>query len=112
LPLRLLRWLRLVPREGLGTVRRAIFLTLLAWCPIVLWAAATGRLQDRSSESLLAHHGVNVRCLIAIPLLVLAEPALQRMAQRITRLLISGGLVDTGPDSTFTRLANDMRSSP
>ena len=43
-PLRWLRRLHLVPADGLGARRRALFLALLTWLPIVAWAMLTGRL--------------------------------------------------------------------
>lgn len=77
LPLRFWRGLHLVPDDKLGAVRRAVFLALLTWLPIVVWAFATGRIPGSDpSESLLQHYGVHVRCLFVIPLLILAEPML------------------------------------
>lgn len=47
--------------------------------PIAAWALLSGRISDAASgESLLRHYGVHVRCLVVIPLLILAEPMLQR----------------------------------
>ena len=39
LPLRWFRRLRLAPREGLGTGRRALFFAALTWLPIAVWSA-------------------------------------------------------------------------
>ena len=88
LPLRWLRRLHLAPDDGLGAGRRALALALLTWLPIAAWALATGRLggsggADDAGESLLRHYGVHVRCLLVIPLLVLAEPMLHRAARAI-----------------------------
>jgi hypothetical protein len=84
-PLRWLRRLHLAPRQGLGAGRRALGLALLTWLPIAVWALATGRVGslDDSGESLLRHYGVHVRCLLVIPLLILAEPMLHRAARAI-----------------------------
>jgi hypothetical protein len=74
-PLRWLRRLHLAPDDGLGAGRRALALAL-----------ATGHVggdADDSGESLLRHYGVHVRCLLVIPLLVLAEPMLHRAARAI-----------------------------
>lgn len=81
-PLRWLRRLHLAPRQGPGSGRRALGLALLTWLPIAVWAGATGRVGslDDSGESLLRHYGVHVRCLLVIPLLILAEPMLHRAA--------------------------------
>jgi hypothetical protein len=88
-PLRWLRRLHLAPDEGLGAVRRALGLALLTWLPIAAWALATGRLgsPDDSGESLLRHYGVHVRCLLVIPLLILAEPMLHGAARAIAARL-------------------------
>jgi len=110
LPLRWFRRLRLVPANGLGTVRRAAFLALLTWLPIVVWAAATGRLlNDATGEQLLQHYGVHVRCLVAIPLFVLAEAALHKAAVRIVSQFIDGGLIGPGARERFDAVLRDMR---
>lgn len=85
-PLRWLRRLHLAPDDGLGAGRRALGLALLTWLPIAVWALGTGRVgggADDAAESLLRHYGVHVRCLLVIPLLVLAEPMLHGAAQAI-----------------------------
>ncbi len=80
-PLRWLRQLHLAPEHGVGAVRRAVFFALLTWLPIALWAFLAGRLLDAGTgEPLLQHYGVHVRCLLAIPLLVLAEAAMHSTA--------------------------------
>ena len=94
LPLRWFRRLRIVPAGELGTGRRAVLLALLTWVPIVAWAAIAGRLlQVDAGEPLLQHYGVHVRCLLAIPLLVLAEAALHRAAQPLAAQFVSSGIV-------------------
>ena len=110
LPLRWLRRLRLVPANGLGAGRRAIFLALVTWLPIVIWGAASGRLwNDATGEQLLQHYGVHVRCLIAIPLLVLAEAALHKASLRIVAQFFGGGLVGPAAREPFDALLRDMR---
>lgn len=71
--MRLQRRVGLAPKQGLGTVRRAIFWALLGWGPIAAWAVVAGRADVPGGESLLAHFGVTVRLLIAVPLMVVAE---------------------------------------
>ena len=72
-PLKWQRRLHLVPREGMGLARRAILYALIAWAPLAIWAFLHGRaFPGGPVESLSAHFGVNVRCLIAIPLLILS----------------------------------------
>ena len=89
-PLRWLRRLHLAPDDGLGAGRRALGLALLTWLPIAVWALATGRVGGAAGdtdESLLRHYGVHVRCLLVIPLLVLAEPMLHGAARAIAARL-------------------------
>jgi len=94
-PLRWLRHLHLVPADGLGAGRRALFMALLSWLPIAAWALLTDRRTDTSAgESLLHHYGVHVRCLIVIPLLILAEPMLQRKLKSIAAKLAQTALAD------------------
>lgn len=73
-PYRWLRSLGLNPRQGQGLVQRAIGVALFAWLPIVIWAWFHNRLLGISvPEPLLAHYGISVSCLVAIPLLILGE---------------------------------------
>lgn len=84
----------LVPGSGLGVVRRAFAYALITWLPIVVWVAVAGRaVSGAVDEPLLQHFGVNARCLIAIPLLVLAEGMAQAMLHRVLPQFIRAGLV-------------------
>ncbi|MDR5740014.1 hypothetical protein [Caballeronia sp. LZ016] len=76
---RLQRRIGLIPYEGLGVARRALFLAAICWLPTAVWAVATGRASLTHGEgSLASHFGIHVRCLVAIPLLVVAEHTAQR----------------------------------
>ena len=93
-PLRLWRRLHLAPPGGLGVRRRAVLLALVAWLPIVTWALATGRLPGvDGSEGLLTHYGIHARCLIVIPLLILAEAGLHRTGKDIAWQFVASGVV-------------------
>ncbi|MGF6767858.1 hypothetical protein P3T18_000328 [Paraburkholderia sp. GAS199] len=97
---RLQRRLGLIPRGGLGVLRRALVFAAICWLPIVVWAMATGRASDfRRGDSLLAHFGVHTRCLIAIPMFVIAEGVAQKMVPPLLRYFVESGLVsdDTMP---------------
>ena len=110
LPLRWYRRLRLVPANGLGAGRRAAFLALLTWLPIVVWAVTAGRLVSaEAGEPLLQHFGVHVRCLLVIPLLILAEAAMDKTARRLLPQFASSGVI--GPDQRipFEQVGVDMR---
>jgi hypothetical protein len=93
-PLRWWRRLGLAGAGELGVYRRAALFALVCWLPIVGWALATGRLRGAGADqSLLAHYSIHVRCLIAIPLLIVAEEALHRGARAIAGHFVSSGLV-------------------
>jgi len=101
-PLRWQRALLLAPASGLGVARRAIVLALLTWLPIACWALVRGRFFDAATgEPLLQHYGVHVRCLLAIPLLVLGEATLHKAAQRCFPQFLRSGLVDEAARSRF-----------
>jgi hypothetical protein len=91
---RMQRRIGLIPQRGLGIVRRAVFWSLLAWLPIAIWAAATGHwIATPGSESLPQHFGVNVRCLVAIPLFIIAEGSSHRLTISLLPYFETSGLV-------------------
>jgi hypothetical protein len=91
---RLQRAVGLIPAEGLGIARRAVFYALLAWLPIVLWALWKGRVMAGAlDEPLLEHFGVHVRCLVAIPLLVVAEGVAHGVTRRLLPQFVRAGIV-------------------
>ncbi len=91
---RVQRRIGLIPREGMGVVRRAIFFALLTWLPIVIWAAYTGRaLSGLAGEPLLQHFGIHVRFLIAVPLLILGEGMAHGLTTRLIPYFLTSGLV-------------------
>ena len=93
-PLGWQRKLRLAPAEGFGVARRAALFAAIAWLPAAIWAALTHRLWEGApGESLLLHFGVHVRCLIAIPLFVVAEATVHKGLSRLTRQFTESGIV-------------------
>jgi hypothetical protein len=109
-PLRWLRRLHIAPANGLGAARRAVLLVLVTWLPIVLWAGVTGHLwNDATGEQLLHHYGVHVRCLVVIPLFVLAEAALHKASLRIVPQFVEGGLVGAATRGRFDEVLRDTR---
>jgi hypothetical protein len=109
LPLRWLRRLHVVPAAGLGTIRRAVFFAGVTWLPIVAWAAVAGRLLDPGGESLLRHYGVHVRCLIAIPLFILAEGVLHDVVTRTAQLFLKSGVVTPAQQPVFEQSLREAR---
>jgi hypothetical protein len=95
-PFRALRAVGLIPRQGLGTGRRAVFFALLTWLPIAVWAALEGRALASTgavAEPLLQHFGVHVRCLIAIPVLILAQGFAHKITTRLLPWFVRSGVV-------------------
>ena len=91
---RLQRRVGLIPERGLGMVRRAVFWALLAWLPTAVWAGLNGGLLPaEGSEPLLAHFGINVRLLVAVPLLIFAEGMVESTLSAILPRLVSSGIV-------------------
>jgi hypothetical protein len=114
----LLRWqqaLHLAPADGLGVARRAVVFALLSWLPIAVWAVFHGRFfHAATGESLLQHFGVNVRCLVAMPLLILGEATLHKATQSYIPQFIGSGLVDKALGPRFEaalRVARRWRDS-
>ena len=94
LPFRLQRRLGLIPPDGLGLVRRAVFWSMLGWLPVVLWAWHVGRvLPGGAAEPLLAHFGIHARLLVAVPLLILAEGPANALTARLLPQLVRSGIV-------------------
>lgn len=93
LAFRLQRALGLVPAQGLGVGRRALLLAALTWLPIAIWASWTGRATAGIGEPLLQHFGVSVRCLVAIPLFVIAEAGAHATTRRLIPQFARAGLV-------------------
>jgi len=78
--LRVQRALRLAPRHGFGAVRRALPYGLGLWIPLIVWALASGNLAAATwRDVILRHLELHVRCLIAIPMLVISEPLANRI---------------------------------
>lgn len=92
----------LIPSGGLGLGRRALLLALFTWLPIVVWAALAGRaLPGVVDEPLLRHFGIHVRCLVAIPLLILAEGLAHAVSTRVVPYFVTSGLVKDEDRATF-----------
>lgn len=93
-PFRLQRSIGLVPVDGLGVVRRSVFWALVAWLPIALWALSTGHFKAQDGgETLLQHFGVNVRCLVAIPLFIVTEGIAHKLTTNLLPYFLSSGLI-------------------
>lgn len=101
---RLQRAVGLIPRTGLGVGRRALLLAALCWLPIAVWATWTGRAFGGVGEPLLQHYGVSVRCLVAIPLFVLAEALAHGTTSRLIPYFLRSGLVAEADRGRFVAI--------
>lgn len=109
-PLRWQRKLGLAPANGLGVMRRAMFLAGLAWFVPVIWAALNHRLwEGAAGESLLQHFGIHARFLLAVVLLVIAEATVHKGLMRIVRQFTESGIIGMAARAPFERVLQDMR---
>lgn len=108
-PLRWQRKLGLAPRAGgLGLKRRALFFALLTWLPLAIWAFLQGHaLPSAEGEPLLAHFGVNVRCLVAIPLMILAEGMTLKATVKMAKQFVRNGIVTETQQGQFMALLHE-----
>jgi len=101
-PFRLLRSAGLIPREGLGVARRALFFTVLASVPIAIWAWIAGRaISAAAGEPLLQHFGVHVRCLVGIPILILAQGFAHGLTTQLLPWFVRSGVITADKTDRF-----------
>lgn len=102
---RLQRRLGLIPPSGMGIKRRAIIFAGITWVPMLIWAALTNRLWSISGEdAFLSQFDVHIRCLVSIPMLVIAEGVVQQYAPHVLRQFVESGLVHTADLPKFRDL--------
>ena len=102
---RLQRAVGLIPLQGLGVVRRALLAVAITWLPLVVAAAAAGRLWPGvTPEPLLQHFGVHTRLLIAVPLLIVGEALLHSVVSRLTPHFVRSGLVAEADHARFVAI--------
>ena len=106
---RLQRKIGLIPENGLGIGRRAVFWSLLAWLPIAVWAWQKGYLLPvDGGEPLLAHFGINARLLLAVPLFVVAEGMMHSTLTTLLPRLVSSGVVPPGQLDRLRSVLSDI----
>ena len=102
--------LGLIPPQGLGVGRRALVLALVSWGPIAVWAALAHRVFGGvADEPLLAHFGIHVRCLVAIPLLVIADATVHAASRRFLPYFVTSGLVGEAERPRFEAILRDVQ---
>lgn len=105
---RVQRRVGLIPADGLGIVRRAVFWSMLAWLPIAAWAWYRGRVGvPPVDESLLAHYGVHARFLVAVPLFIVAEGTAHAFTTRLLPYFVTSGLVPEAAQPAFREALAD-----
>lgn len=106
---RLQRKIGLIPEQGLGIGRRAIFWSLSAWLPIAVWAWQNGYLLPvDGGEPLLAHFGINARLLLAVPLFIVAEGMMHSTLTTLLPRLVSSGVVPPGQLDRLRSVLGDI----
>jgi len=108
-PFRVLRGVGLIPAHGLGVVRRAIFFALLSWLPIAIWSWTAGRaVSTAAGEPLFQHFGVHVRCLVAIPILILAQGLAHRITTHLLPWFVKSGVITPDKVDAFRNVVRGM----
>jgi hypothetical protein len=108
--MRLLRALRLAPAQGFRAPFRALLLAFVSWVPIAVWAVATGRLGELAwSDGVVRHLELHVRCLLALPFLVLSEPIADRVIGAIVTHFPGSGLIRATDQSAYARVVASAR---
>lgn len=95
--------------------KRIALLVALTWLPLVALTAAAGTLLPGTGLPLLRDIGINVRLLIALPLLVIAEQSVGRRIRMVLREFRGSGLLPPAAvpafDAAVARLRRGRDSS-
>jgi hypothetical protein len=87
-------WLGLAAPDRLHVGRRALFVVLIGWVPIVLLTLVQVAVHGGDGiSSLLLETGVHARYLVAAPLLIVAEAQCARYLSATARFFVQTGLV-------------------
>ncbi len=99
----------LIPENGFGILRRALFWSMLAWLPITAWAFVANRIMPGAvAEPLLTHFGVHIRFLVAIPLFILAEPMTHMIMARYLPQFVRSGVIPQDQIPAFRAVLADI----
>src|SRR5262245_60484018 len=108
--MRLLRALRLAPREGFHAPGRGLLAVVVTWVPIMVWAAAAGQRAGMAWAGGAVHHlEMHVRCLVAIPLLIFSEPIADRLIGAIVDNFPVSGLIRDEDEPAFDRAVASVK---
>lgn len=91
---RVQRAIGLIPRQGLGLLRRTAFYVAVAWLPLAAWAVWTRRaLPGDIAEPLLAHYAIHAQLLLCLPVLILGEGFAHGITTRLVPQFVVSGVV-------------------
>jgi len=77
-------------------VRRAVIFALIAWTPLLIFAALQGVLLRNARIPFLFDPSVHIRFLLSIPLLIVAEVVIGPRIVAATGHFVSSGLIPEG----------------
>ena len=96
------RFIGLIPKDGLGIARRAIFYALVTWLPMAIWAWTQHRfISAEGSEPMMQHFGIHVRFLLALPLMIVAEGMVQLIMPRVIPYFLTSGVLPPSEEGKF-----------
>lgn len=107
---RIQRRMGVIPASGLGLKRRALLYAMVAWLPLVIAAVLSGTSlrAEPPGEPLFGHFGIHIRCLVAIPLLVLAEGVARDNVALCLRQFRQSGVVDAALAPRFEAIVQGI----
>ena len=93
----------------LSIARRILIAILITWVPIMMFALWQGQIINHA-DPLLRHFGVHSRCLIAIPLLIVAEGLAESLMPLIVGEFVKSGLVREEQLPAFRQTIENAKS--
>ncbi|WP_322032066.1 hypothetical protein [Paraburkholderia sp. J76] len=103
------RQIGLISGPSMSALRRALFFAAVSWLPVAIWAVVTGRAWEGTGDaSFAAHFGLHVRCLFAIPLMILAEEIANDAVPAFLRRCVEMGIVTAEATAEFRARIADV----
>lgn len=92
---KLLRQLGIVAGPGRRVAFRALFVVAVTWAPLAVYALLERRMMEGDAvEPLLRHFAIHARFLLALPILLAAEPFAEGIVARVLGRFRSSGLLE------------------
>lgn len=86
-------WLRMATPERGSTVPCALLSIAVTWAPLLLLSIVEGQMVEGTGIPFLFDFAVNIRFLVALPLLIVAEAVIDPRIRHAVQYFISSGLV-------------------